>query len=66
MKKLKKHFNELVYSVLLGVIIGMIMGFVGNIMHVPVVFVGIFSGAATGCSIVILFENKKLLSKSGL
>lgn len=66
MKNLKKHYNELIYSVLLGIFIGLIMGLVGNIMHVPVIFVGIFSGAATGCSIVILFENKNILSKSGL
>lgn len=66
MKNLKKHSTELIYSVLLGVIIGMLMGFVGNLMHVPVIFVGVFSGAATGCSIVILFENKKILGKSGM
>jgi hypothetical protein len=66
MKNLKKHQGELVYSVLLGVIIGLIMGFAGNIMNVHPLFVSILSGAATGCSIVILFENKKILGKSGL
>lgn len=66
MKNIRKHSGELIYSVLLGILIGMLMGFVGNYLHVPVVFVGVFSGAATGCSIVILFENRKILSKSGM
>ena len=66
MKNIKKHSNELIYSIFVGVIIGLIMGFAGNTMHVPPLFVSILSGAATGCSIVILFENKKIFGKSGI
>jgi hypothetical protein len=59
--------NKIALSLVLGCVIGIVIGIYGWIMNVSPLYVGIFSGATTGCCIVILLEseNIKLLKSLG-
>lgn len=56
----KNGVGKIGASVILGCIIGVAIGIYGWHMNVSPLYVGLFSGATTGCCIVILIENKHL------
>ena len=56
----EKKIKNMLYSIILGCIIGITIGIYGWLMNVSPLYVGIFSGATTGCCIVVMLERENM------